>query len=168
MGVNTLGAPPNLSAVQYAGNRTGYVGKWHLEGGPKPGFVPPEQRFGFVQFVGFDRCHEYQSSICCDDAFQPCHSARYKPDCQTDQLLDFIAECYRMIHNIDWNPGRILNRRDALGISEDTMVICLSDHGDTQRSTSWSTLRAPIWRAAPLSTPTSAGKRWRLTCAGPT
>ena len=46
------------------------------------------------------------------------------------EIREFIAEYYGMIHNIDWNLGRILNQLDALGISEDTMVIFLSDHGD--------------------------------------
>ncbi|MBW1994729.1 MAG: sulfatase-like hydrolase/transferase, partial [Deltaproteobacteria bacterium] len=36
------------------GYRTGYIGKWHLDGGPKPGFVPPgKRRLGFDHFVGF-------------------------------------------------------------------------------------------------------------------
>ena len=209
-----------------AGYRTGYVGKWHLEGGPKPGFVPPDRRFGFEHFVGFNRGHEYQKSIFFDDSGQAYFSKRYEPDYQTDQIIDFIeeaasaedgkpffgyvsygpphfpmnmpeylrnlydpetvplpvgvpnpklqeevqnqrnkdycggdpkarhhshaaydtkppgepeteaeirqfiAEYYGMIHNIDQNVGRILNRLDALDIAGDTMVIFLSDHGD--------------------------------------
>lgn len=208
------------------GYRTGYIGKWHLEGGPKPGFVPPDRRFGFDHFIGFNRGHDYQSSIYYDDEGQPYHSSRYEPDYQTDQLMDFIdsaataedgkpwlgyvsygpphfpmdmpdylrriydpdevplppgvpdpdlqarvqthrnevlcggdprsghkshashetkpvgeieteaeirefiAEYYGMIHNIDWNLGRILNQLDALDIAEDTMVVFMSDHGD--------------------------------------
>ncbi len=73
-----------------AGYRTGYVGKWHLEGGPKPGFVPPGRRFGFEHFVGFNRGHNYLSSIYFDDDGQAYRCARYEPDYQTDQLLDFI------------------------------------------------------------------------------
>ena len=73
-----------------AGYRTGYIGKWHLEGGPKPGFVPPDRRFGFEHFVGFNRGHDYISSIYYDDQGQAYHSARYEPDYQTDQFLDFI------------------------------------------------------------------------------
>ncbi len=73
-----------------AGYRTGYIGKWHLEGGPKPGFVPPERRFGFEHFIGFNRGHDYDSSIYFDDQGQAYHSSRYEPDYQTDQLLDFI------------------------------------------------------------------------------
>lgn len=209
-----------------AGYRNGYIGKWHLEGGPKPGFVPPERRFGFEHFVGFNRGHDYQASIYYDDAGQAYHSTRYEPDYQTDQLLEFIessasakdgkpffgyisygpphfpmdmpdylrkvyspdevplpsgvpdaelqervqkyrnevlcggdpraghkshaahetkakgepeteaeirefiAEYYGMIHNIDWNLGRILNCLDSLGIADNTLVIFMSDHGD--------------------------------------
>ena len=209
-----------------AGYRTGYVGKWHLEGGPKPGFVPPRRRFGFDHFVGFNRGHDYRSSIYYDDEGRAYHSARYEPDYQTDQFLEFIdaaaraedqkplfgyvsygpphfpmdmpdhlrriyspdevplppgvpdpelqtkvqrhrtdilcggdprsghkshaahetkmvgepeteaeirefiAEYYGMIHNIDWNLGRILNRLDALGIADNTVVVFFSDHGD--------------------------------------
>lgn len=72
------------------GYRTGYVGKWHLEGGPKPGFVPKDRRFGFEHFVGFNRGHDYNSSIYYDDEGQAYHSSRYEPDYQTDQFIDFI------------------------------------------------------------------------------
>ena len=207
-----------------AGYQTGYIGKWHLEGGPKPGFVPPDRRFGFDHFIGFNRGHDYMSSIYYDDDGQAYHSTRYEPDCQTDQFMEFIdgaskqdkpffgflsygpphfpmdmpdhlrriykpeevplppgvpdpdlqarvqehrnevlcggdprsghtshaahetkskgeieteaeirefiAEYYGMIHNIDWNVGRILNKLDALGIADDTMVVFFSDHGD--------------------------------------
>ncbi|MCY3878214.1 MAG: sulfatase [Rhodobacteraceae bacterium] len=73
-----------------AGYQTGYIGKWHLEGGPKPGFVPPDRRFGFEHFIGFNRGHDYRSSIYFDDTGQAYHSTRYEPDYQTDQFLDFI------------------------------------------------------------------------------
>lgn len=45
--------------MKQAGYRTGYIGKWHLEGGPKPGFVPPGRRFGWDHFIGFNRGHDY-------------------------------------------------------------------------------------------------------------
>ena len=212
--------------MKNAGYRTGYIGKWHLEGGPKPGFVPPDRRFGWDHFIGFNRGHEYMSSIYYDDDGQAYHSKRYEPDYQTDQLIDFIAdastakdgrpwigyvsygpphfpmdmpdylrtvynpdevqlpagvpnmelqrrfqkirnevwcggdprsghashtaydtkpvgepeteaeirrfiaEYYGMIHNIDWNVGRILNELDRQGIADDTVVLFFSDHGD--------------------------------------
>lgn len=75
-----------------AGYQTFYVGKWHLEGGPKPGFVPPDRRFGFQKFVGFNRGHSYLDGIYYRETDQPYRSRRYEPDYQTDHLLDFIDE----------------------------------------------------------------------------
>ena len=72
------------------GYQTGYIGKWHLEGGPKPGFVPRDRRFGFEHFIGFNRGHEYLQSVYFDDIGTPHFSKRYEPDYQTDQLIDFI------------------------------------------------------------------------------
>ena len=195
-----------------------------MEGGPKPGFVPPDRRFGFDHFLGFNRGHDYQSSIFYDDSGQTFHSKSYEPDYQTDQFIDFIdqaaktdapffgylsygpphfpmdmpdhlrkiykpedvplppgvpnpelqqtvqqyrneilcggnpksghkshcshetkpvgeieseaeirefiAEYYGMIHNIDMNVGRIMQKLDESGITDDTLLIFLSDHGD--------------------------------------
>ena len=64
-----------------AGYDTGYIGKWHLDGGIKPGFVPPgERRLGFDHFVGFNRGHFYFNSIYYRDTDQPYHCRRYEPD----------------------------------------------------------------------------------------
>lgn len=73
-----------------AGYRTGYIGKRHLERGPKPGFVPTDRRFGLDHFIGFNGGHDYKSSIFYDEAGQAYHSARSAPDHQTDQFLDFV------------------------------------------------------------------------------
>lgn len=78
--------------MKEAGYQTLYVGKWHLEGGPKPGFVPPERRFGFDKFVGFNRGHSYLDGIFFRDTEQPYRCRRYEPDYQTDHMIDFIDE----------------------------------------------------------------------------
>ncbi|MEX2540667.1 MAG: sulfatase [Trueperaceae bacterium] len=73
------------------GYRTGYIGKWHLNGGEAPGFVPPgRRRLGFEHFVGFNRGHYYLDGIYFRDTEQPYHCPRFEPDYQTDQLLDFM------------------------------------------------------------------------------
>lgn len=209
-----------------AGYQTFYVGKWHLEGGPKPGFVPADRRFGFDKFVGFNRGHSYLDGIFFKENEQPYRCRRYEPDYQTDHMIryideavseepdkpflgyisfgpphhpndmpehwrkmydpaevqlpvgilspeeqvriqtervetdcegnmkaalrsrcaygtkkqlepeteeeqrQFIAEYYAMISNIDHNVGRILDHLDRLGLSEDTLVVFFSDHGD--------------------------------------
>lgn len=79
--------------LKEAGYQTGYVGKWHLEGGPKPGFVPPgERRLGFDDFVGFNRGHQYLQSIFYRETDQPYHCKRYEPDFQTDHIIEFIEK----------------------------------------------------------------------------
>ena len=78
--------------LQVQGYRTLYAGKWHLEGGPKPGYVPPDRRFGFEKFAGFNRGHSYMDGLFWRDTDQPYRCTRYEPDFQTDHLLDFIDE----------------------------------------------------------------------------
>lgn len=72
------------------GYQTGYIGKWHLDGGSKPGFVPPSRRLGFDHFIGFNRGHYYMNSIYFKDSEQPYHCPRYEPDFQTDHLIGFM------------------------------------------------------------------------------
>jgi len=75
------------------GYQTGYFGKWHLNGGRKHDFVPPDQRLGFETFVGFSRGHRYFESIYYrDDDPRPYVSTRYEPDYQTDQLIGFMED----------------------------------------------------------------------------
>jgi arylsulfatase A-like enzyme len=78
------------------GYQTGYIGKWHLEGGDAPGFVPPgSRRLGFDHFVGFNRGHYYQNAIYYRDSGKPYHCPRYEPDFQTDHLIEFIDRAVR-------------------------------------------------------------------------
>ncbi len=81
--------------MKAAGYQTLYVGKWHLEGGPKPGFVPPKRRFGFDRFVGFNRGHSYLDGIFYRDTDQPYRCRRYEPDYQTDHMIEFIDNAHR-------------------------------------------------------------------------
>ena len=73
------------------GYQTGYVGKWHLNGGWKHGFVKPEERLGFERFIGFSRGHKYFDSIYYrDDDLQPRTSPRYEPEIQTEHLIEMM------------------------------------------------------------------------------
>jgi arylsulfatase A-like enzyme len=46
------------------------------------------------------------------------------------QLRELIANYYGMISLIDHNVGRILLQLEALGLSENTLVVYSTDHGD--------------------------------------
>ncbi|MCJ7873429.1 sulfatase [Phaeobacter sp. J2-8] len=79
---------PYLNSIGY---QSGYIGKWHLFGGPKPGFVPPgPDRMGFDHFVGYNRGHQYMDAIFYRDTDQPYHCKRYEPDFQTDHAIEFM------------------------------------------------------------------------------
>ncbi|MEM1151514.1 MAG: sulfatase-like hydrolase/transferase [Pseudomonadota bacterium] len=52
------------------------------------------------------------------------------PPQSDDQLREIIANTYGQIALIDHNIGRILTTLDEAGLSDDTIVIYISDHGD--------------------------------------
>ena len=52
------------------------------------------------------------------------------PELTDDQLREVIANYYGMISLIDHNVGRILAELDRLGLSDNTIVVYSSDHGD--------------------------------------
>lgn len=83
---------PSLAPIlNDQGYKSGYIGKWHLFGGPKPGFVPPgPDRMGFDHFVGYNRGHHYMDAIYYRDTDQPYRCKRYEPDFQTDHTIEFM------------------------------------------------------------------------------
>lgn len=75
------------------GYDTCWVGKWHLNGGRKHDYVPPEYRLGFEHFIGFSRGHAYLSPIYYrDDDETPYRSDMFEPEMQTGHLCDFIDD----------------------------------------------------------------------------
>ena len=61
---NDIMLPPSEHAMPQvfadAGYATHYIGKWHMDGDPRPGFVPPGwRRRGIQTFEGFNRGHFY-------------------------------------------------------------------------------------------------------------
>lgn len=83
--------------LRSAGYATHYVGKWHLDGPPKPGYVPPGwRRRGFATFEGFNRGHIYHRHWGFDDSGEPLAEIAagldpyYEPTLQTDLAIDFM------------------------------------------------------------------------------
>jgi arylsulfatase A-like enzyme len=89
---------PTLAEVLNAANyRTGYIGKWHLDGGEPAddpgGFIPPgPRRQGWQEWWGYERNHEYR------DVFQytssgkrvPVEGYDWEPTWHTDLAMDFM------------------------------------------------------------------------------
>ena len=80
-------------AFATAGYKTGYIGKWHLDGEAKPGFVPPgPRRRGYQYWAGFNRGHAYFNSVYFRDDDKPISGTGFEPDYQTGLAIDFLRE----------------------------------------------------------------------------
>jgi arylsulfatase A-like enzyme len=76
------------------GYRTGFVGKWHLQGGPRvPGFVPPgEARMGFQWWAANECNHNYFNSCYFRDSAEKIPIQGYDAFTWTDLAVDFLKE----------------------------------------------------------------------------
>lgn len=75
------------------GYRTGYIGKWHLDGVPRDRWTPPgPRRHGFEYWAAYNCSHDYfRLDKYYLDGPEPVEVAGYEPEVQTDRALDFIA-----------------------------------------------------------------------------
>jgi arylsulfatase A-like enzyme len=75
-----------------AGYRTGYIGKWHLDGRPRTKFTPPgPRRAGFDDFWAVHNCtHEYLSPMYYRDTDQLIVEPGYEPEIQTRMACEFL------------------------------------------------------------------------------
>ncbi len=75
-----------------AGYRTGYVGKWHLNGVPRGRFTPPgARRKGFDFWAAWNCAHRYFEGKLFLDEPRPVTLDGYEPVGQTDMALKFLA-----------------------------------------------------------------------------
>jgi len=103
MNKNDLMLPPTEKCIAHcftdAGYKCHYIGKWHMDGTAKPGFVPKGwRRRGFTTFEGFNRGHFYFDSPTFTDngvkmadigLYTP---GTYEPSFQTDLAIKFIQQ----------------------------------------------------------------------------
>jgi arylsulfatase A-like enzyme len=81
-------------ALAERGYFTGFVGKWHLEGGKRlPGFVPPGPRRQGFQFWAANICnHSYLKQTYFRDDPTPIHMAGYDAIGWTDLAIEFVEK----------------------------------------------------------------------------
>lgn len=76
------------------GYRTGYIGKWHLDGGPRlPGFVPPGPRRQGFDFWAANECsHAHFDTQYFRDTDQPIAVKKFEAEAWTDVAIKFLRE----------------------------------------------------------------------------
>jgi len=80
-------------AFKAAGYDTGYVGKWHLDGPDRSGYIPPERRQGFDFWRAWNCSHSYnQSPYYADDSDEIHYWESYDAFAQTDAACDYIRD----------------------------------------------------------------------------
>jgi arylsulfatase A-like enzyme len=94
---NDLPLAPGIPTIadRFAGSgyRTGWIGKWHLDGLPRDKFVAPERRRGFGYWAGTNCTHDYfDAHYYTGDDPAPVRFRGYEPDVQTELALRFLAE----------------------------------------------------------------------------
>ena len=83
------------AALKRAGYRTGYIGKWHLDGAENPGFVPPARRRGFDYWAAYNVAHRHYGSVYFGDEPVPIPASGFEPDHQTGLAVDFLRQTSR-------------------------------------------------------------------------
>lgn len=92
---NDLPLPPEYTGIgtlcRDAGYRTGYVGKWHLDGVPRNKFTPPgPRRHGFDYWAAWNCAHDYFHGRYFRDTDEPIEINGYEPIGQTDLAIEFM------------------------------------------------------------------------------
>lgn len=108
---------PSLAAqLKRSGYATGYIGKWHLDGAEKPGFVPPgPRRRGFDYWAAFNRGHAYYDSLYFRDSPEPLRGEGFEPEYQTGLAIDFVRKnrANRFFLCLSWGPPHTPRRPPA-------------------------------------------------------
>lgn len=86
-------APSIADCFNEAGYRTGYIGKWHLDGHGRSAYIPEERRQGFEFWQALECTHNYNDSTYYDNSDPtPRKWEGYGPMDQTRHAVQFMKE----------------------------------------------------------------------------
>lgn len=75
------------------GYRTGYIGKWHLDGPDRGGFTPPgPRRLGFDYWAAYNCHHFYYEPFYFTDSHEPIWTDEYEPHTQTNLAINYLKD----------------------------------------------------------------------------
>jgi arylsulfatase A-like enzyme len=84
---------PGLAKIlKGQGYSTGFIGKWHLDGGQRdPGYVPPgPRRQGFDFWAACECNHAHFNPVLFRDTPEPIRPKKFEPEVLTDIAVDFF------------------------------------------------------------------------------
>lgn len=86
-------SPYFAEVCKAAGYRTGYIGKWHMDGHGRQAYIPPERRLGFDYWRTLECTHQYMDSKYFHmDEKKPRTWLGYDAIAQTEEACAFIEQ----------------------------------------------------------------------------
>jgi arylsulfatase A-like enzyme len=99
--------PSLADCFNAAGYRTGFIGKWHLDGHGRKTYIPPERRQGFQYWKALECSHDYNHSEYYDNNNPDIKTwDGYDVYAQTEDAIDFIrrSEGSPFLLLLSWGP----------------------------------------------------------------